>query len=101
MRNRLPPRRPSENENFLFNNVEVAATFGYNEYGVAEVFLSTRKAGTPFDVACRDIAVLISLLLQYGCPLEEIASAVTHDGDGRREGLAGHVIDKMLDRRVE
>jgi hypothetical protein len=91
-RQTLSNRRPSETHEVMFANVSVNVGFGYYDDGrVGEVFLSTRKAGTPVDIAARDTAVLMSLLLQYGCSAKIIGRALTADAQGRPEGLAGIV----------
>jgi Protein of unknown function (DUF1254) len=51
-------------------------TAGYSPDGaLAEIFVSNHKAGNASDVAARDAGILISLLLQHGCPIQTIASA--------------------------
>lgn len=91
-REALSNRRPSQSLEINFSGVPVSVGFGYYDDGrIGEVFLSTRKAGTPVDVAARDTAVLISLLLQYGCSARIIGRAITADAQGHPEGLAGAV----------
>jgi len=88
----LPSRRQAENFDISFHNVAVSVGFGYYDDGrVGEVFLSTRKAGSMVDISARDTAVLMSLLLQYGCSPKIIMRALTADAQGRPEGLAGIV----------
>ena len=92
IRDALPGRRMAETFEIAFAGVPVTVTFGHYDDGrIGEVFLSTRKAGSPVDVGARDIAVLISLLLQYGCSAKIIGKAITADAQGRPEGLAGMV----------
>lgn len=101
---RPPNRRPVENFSIHFANVEYSISVGFNAEGrVVEVFISTRKAGTPVDVSCRDTALMISLCLQYGCPLEVINHSITKTIDGKPEGLAGFVLAELIevDRRRE
>lgn len=88
----LPQRRHAENFEVSFSGLAVSVSFGYYDDGrVGEVFLSTRKAGSVIDIAARDTAVLLSLLLQYGCSPKIIQRALTADATGRPEGLAGAV----------
>lgn len=88
----LPPRRQSQTFDVTFHNVVVTVNFGHYDDGrIGEVFLSTLKAGTAVDVAARDTAVLISLLLQYGCSAKIMSRALTADAHGRPEGLAGQI----------
>jgi hypothetical protein len=98
-RDALPNRRRCENIEVQFAGVPVSVTFGYyDDDRVGEVFLSTRKAGTPVDIAARDTAVLMSLLLQYGCSAKIIRRALTADAQGRPEGLAGIVAGLIEDQ---
>ena len=47
-----------------------------------EIFLTGQKVDTQADVVVRDGAILISLLLQYGCPPTDIAHAMKRNPDG-------------------
>lgn len=98
----LPNRRPSENEEISFFGTPVSVSFGYYDDGrVAEVFLSTRKSGSAVDIAARDTAVLLSLLLQYGCSAQIIGRAITADAQGKPEGLAGTIARLVEERQRE
>lgn len=92
----LPQRRFAENFEVSFAGVPVSVGFGYYDDGrVGEVFLSTRKAGSPVDIAARDTAILMSLLLQYGCSATIISRALTADASGLPEGLAGKIANMI------
>lgn len=95
----LPNRRPSENEEIQVFGANVSVQFGFTDDNrIGEVFLSTRKIGTALDVAARDTAVLLSLLLQYGCSPQIIGRAITADAEGRPEGLAG-IVARLIEKR--
>ena len=80
-RERLSNRRRGETFEFKFSGINITATVGYYQDGRAgEVFLKAHKTGTELDVVCRDSGILLSLLLQYGCPLEEVHHALSPDG---------------------
>jgi hypothetical protein len=78
----------------------VIVTVGYSDdWRVGEVFLSVdKKVGSDGDIATRDTAILISLALQHGCTLATLAQAVTRAADGRPEGLAGIVLEALINR---
>ncbi len=59
-----------------------------------------KAAGTQADVNARDIAVLISIALQYGAPLQVLADATTKTANGDPEGLAGHVLQELLNLKT-
>lgn len=98
-RSRLPHRR--EHEVIEFEHAGIRYTAGVGRYGyggrVAEVFLDAGKAGTAIATHARDGAVILSLLLQHGCPLEIIRKAVTRLPDGSAAGPFGTLLD-LIDR---
>lgn len=49
---------------------------------VKEVFISAQQANSPLDVLTSDGAILMSMLLQYGCPPEDIFHAMKRNPDG-------------------
>ena len=94
-RNRLPNRRPAETIEFERDGIRVTMTVGYMPGGSAgEVFLNTDHSNSMLDVLLSDAAIIASLLLQYGCPLPEIAHALKRD----RFGIAASPIGAAIDR---
>jgi hypothetical protein len=49
---------------------------------IIEVFLNAQKVNSPLDVLASDGAILISMLLQYGCPPADIAHSMKRNPDG-------------------
>ena len=49
---------------------------------VEEVFLNAQKVNSPLDVLASDGAILISLLIQYGCPPQDIVKSMKRNPDG-------------------
>jgi hypothetical protein len=49
---------------------------------VFEVFINEQKVNSALDVLCSDGAILMSLLLQYGHPADEIAASLKRNPDG-------------------
>jgi len=49
---------------------------------IAEVWLNAQRVNSPLDVLASDGAILMSLLLQYGCPPADIAHAMKRNPDG-------------------
>jgi hypothetical protein len=96
IRKRLPNRRASETFNVEVAGLRYKATISrFSDGGIAEVFVSNHKAGNASDVAALDAGILVSLLLQHGCPIETIAHALSRNGDGTASGVIGAVIDKI------
>jgi hypothetical protein len=71
-------------------------TVGYYPNGsVGEVFIAGSKSGTAFEAVARDGAVLLSLALQHGVPLETIRHAITREANGEPSTIIGAVVDKL------
>ena len=49
---------------------------------IVEVFLNAQQVNSQVDVLASDGAILMSLLLQYGCPPAEIYHAMKRNPDG-------------------
>jgi hypothetical protein len=49
---------------------------------VVEVFVNAQKVNTQADVLASDGAILMSLLIQYGHPIEDIAKSMKRNPDG-------------------
>lgn len=103
MRNRLPDRRYSESFEIVSNGIAYSVTLGVYEDGrIGEVFIGMLKAaGTLMDLHARDLAVLISLGLQHGIPMQTMFDATTKTADGKPEGLAGNVLAALLEWQPE
>lgn len=74
-------------------------TCGYYPDGhLGEVFISTNKIGSAADAIARDGAILLSLALQHGVPLETIKHALTREGrDNEPSTIIGAVVDRLLE----
>lgn len=97
-RSRLPDRRARLGFNFEHQGVRYVACAGY--YGddrLGELFLSSNKAGSDADANARDSALLFSLLIQHGCPVETIREALTRGSDGRPAGVLGHALELIAE----
>jgi hypothetical protein len=93
-RERLPNRRASRQVTFECNNLRYTATVSYFDDGrLAEIFLSNSKAGSHSDSAARDSAVVCSIGLQYGVPLDVIRKALMRDSQGRASSPLGAALD--------
>ena len=103
MRSVLPQRRRSETFELRWGkqNTVFAITIGfYDDGSPGEVFISGAKAGSDLDAASRDNAVLLSIALQHGVPLQVMAGAVTRELDGSPSTIAGKVIDMLVKAKV-
>ncbi len=60
---------------------------------VSEVFINCGKAGTQTETLARDSAVLISIALQHGVPIQAMRHAITRNVDGQATGPIGALLD--------
>jgi hypothetical protein len=121
-RKTLPPRRFSETLDLAFGKAVFQVSVGYFEdialvpdpsiadavvlkrvivRTPGEVFITGAKAGSEIEAIARDGAVLISIGLQHGVPLDVMAGAVTRDPQARPMTVVGAVIDQMIQRRLD
>ncbi len=94
-RRRLPNRRAGETIGFQFRGAAYTSTFSrFPDGQLAEVFIDCQaKGGTPLDSDAKDVAVALSLALQFGTPAQAIRAALTREEDGTPVGIAGAVLD--------
>jgi hypothetical protein len=103
-RRELPQRRRSETFELTFGGIEkkFAVTVGYYaDNSIGEVFIVGGKSGEQVEAIARDGAVLLSLALQYGAQLPNIAHAITRDGQGQPSSVVGAVIDQLQRERMQ
>jgi hypothetical protein len=62
---------------------------------IAEVFINGAKVGTAAETSAQDAAIVASLALQHGCPVETIRHALARGGGsgGPLVTLLNHVIE--------
>jgi hypothetical protein len=60
-----------------------------------EVFIDGGKTGQDIQGTARDAAVVLSLALQHGTPIETIRHAVTRGGSGEAASILGAIIDML------
>jgi hypothetical protein len=98
-RNALPQRRRGETFELTHGgqNTPFQITVGYYRDGkVGEVFIAGGKSGSDFEAVARDGAVLLSIALQFGVPLDVLQNAITREGDGKPSTIIGAVIDRLV-----
>jgi ribonucleoside-diphosphate reductase alpha chain len=93
-RHRLPNRRHAETFSLQCAGLAYICTVGHFEDGrVAEVFLTNHKAGSAAGIMASDAALVTSLALQHGVPLETIRRALMRDSQGRPSGPLATALD--------
>jgi hypothetical protein len=104
-RERLPGRRNAVTFEVAHENHLYTITAGvYDDARLGEIFIVPRlqvKSGTPLEAWARDSAIILSLALQHGCPLETIRSALTRDEREDAAGPLGEICDALAAIRIE
>lgn len=99
MRQRLPNRRASQSFSFVCNALKHTATVSFFEDGQpAEIFLSNGRAGSDADTNAKDAAVVCSLALQQGVPLDVIRRALMRDVKSCASGPLATALDMLAER---
>jgi hypothetical protein len=104
-RRTLPLRRPVQTFE-LHHRTETAdqsyqVSVGYfcdgEKMTPAEVFVNGAKVGSTVEAVARDAAVLLSIAMQFGVPLDVIRGAITRDAAGYPSSVIGAVVDKLIE----
>jgi hypothetical protein len=97
-RRRLPNRRGCESFEIESQGLSFTATVSrFSDGRVAEIFLQNHKAGSMAGINAQDSAVVCSIALQYGVPLETIRRALMRDSQGRASGPLGTALDAIAE----
>jgi ribonucleoside-diphosphate reductase alpha chain len=95
-RERLPNRRPAETWDIEVGGLRYTTTIGFYPNGrIGEIFLTNHKAGSAAGMMASDSAVLCSIALQHGVPIETLRHALMRDGRGKPSGPLGVVLDQL------
>jgi hypothetical protein len=94
LRTRLPNRRGCTTFAFECGAHHYIATVSYFANGeLAEIFIGNGRAGSHVDAAAKDSAILASLGLQYGIPLDVIRKGLLRDSHGVPSSPLGAALD--------
>jgi hypothetical protein len=102
-RTRLPNRRASTTFAFDCGPHCYVTTVSYfpGTDQLAEIFLGNGRAGSDVDAAAKDSAVVASIALQHGVPVEVIRKALLRDAQGRASSPLGTVLDILAEQKGE
>jgi hypothetical protein len=93
-RQRLSNRRASVTFSFECAALRYTCTASrYPDGRLGEVFLSNHRADSHADACARDAAILASLALQHGVPLDALRRALLRDSQGRPSTPIGVALD--------
>jgi hypothetical protein len=95
-RKTLPNRRRAETITFERDGARYRMSVGYYPDGqLGEVFLNADRANSLLDFLMSDAAILASIALQYGAPLDEIRHALKRDVRGLAASPIGAAVDRI------
>jgi hypothetical protein len=94
----LPNRRSAISTSFERDGARFEMTAGYYHDGrPGEVFLNADRANSLLDFLMSDAAILASLALQFGCPLDAIRHAMKRNSAGAPSSPIGQALDLIAD----
>jgi hypothetical protein len=97
-RRRLDNRRASETFNISVEGRSYKCSYSrFSDGSLAEIFLSNNKSGSDSDCAARDSAVVCSIALQFGAPLEVIRKGLMRNSRGQPNGPLGVALDLLAE----
>jgi hypothetical protein len=97
-RKRLPDRRMGETFELEVGGLRYTCTVGrYPDGRIGELFLNNHKSNSASDANARDAAIVCSLALQNGVPLETIRRALLRDSQGRPSTPLGCALDRIAE----
>lgn len=97
MRETLPTRRGHTTVTLRWLGKDYDVSCGhYLDGRPAEIFVHSTKAGSDVQIVANDAAILMSLALQYGAPLQTIRSAMAREENGNAQSIIGQVADVFV-----
>ncbi len=97
-RERLPDRRLCETFGFDCGDFHYVATVSrFPDGRLAEIFIGNGKAGSGLDTAAKDSAVVCSIALQFGVPVDVIRRALMRDARGVASSPLGVALDRLAE----
>ena len=98
-RRRLPQRRRSITFRFECANLVYTATASWFEDGaLGEVFVGNHRCDSHADSCAKDAAILASIALQFGAPLDVLRKALLRDSQARPSTPIGIALDLLAER---
>ena len=97
-RRRLPNRRGSVTFELESQGLKFTCTASWFEDGsLGEIFLTNHRAGSQAGINANDAAVICSIGLQFGVPLDVLRHALMRDLQGRPSGPLAAALDRLAE----
>ena len=101
MRQTLPQRRLCHTFQLEYYGTKFDVSVGLFDDGrPAEAFVTGSKAGSEVQALSRDGAILLSLALQHGCPIDIIKGALTRTSQGAPQSFIGAMVDRIIEEKA-
>jgi ribonucleoside-diphosphate reductase alpha chain len=95
-RQRLSDRRSSTVFSFECNGLHYTASASWFDDGrLGEVFVGNHRPDSHADACAKDAAILASLALQYGVPLDDLRKSLLRDSQNRPATPIGVALDLL------
>jgi ribonucleoside-diphosphate reductase alpha chain len=96
MREKLQNRRASQTFELAVDGLKYTCTASrFADGRIGEIFLNNHKSNSAADVNARDAAIVASLALQFGVPVDVIRHALTRNADGSGSGPLAAALDHI------
>jgi len=98
LRRRLPNRRASLTFDIMSQGLSFTCSASWFDDGtLAEVFLQNGKAGSMAGINAQNAAVVCSIALQHGVPVDVLRHALMRDSQGRASGPLAAALDRLAE----
>jgi hypothetical protein len=95
---RLPDRRGSETFSFECDGLSYVASISrFSDGRLGETFITSPKAGSAAGVIASGAAVMASIAMEYGAPIDVLRKVLMRDASGRPSGPLGAELDMVDD----
>jgi len=99
----LPQRRRAETFELCHGgqNTPFQITVGYYpDDRVGELFIAGGKSGSDLEAIAREGAIMFSLAIQYGAPLDVVQRAILREQNGEPSTIIGAAIDRLMEEKT-
>ena len=95
-RDRMANRHRNGTFGIKHNGADITVTAGYYADGrIGEIFITAGHANSALDVLASDAAIMASIALQFGAPLDVLRHAVKRNSQGEPSSPIGAALDRI------
>jgi hypothetical protein len=97
VREALPFRRSSVSFDLERAGLRYTAASWFSDGRLGEIFVGSHEADSHADACAKDSAILASLCLQFGVPLDVVRKALLRDSRGQPSTPIGCALDRLAE----